>query len=162
MQTQRGASLATRTRLALVSAVIVGSDQLTKYAIVRTIPEGSSRRVVDDHLWLSHFRNTGAAFGTLRGFSGVLALAALVGVIAFLAVVVREPGRMGGIGAALVAGGALGNLIDRLARGSVVDFVDFRFWPAFNVADSAITIGAILLVWSSLGDRKKHDDAPGS
>jgi signal peptidase II len=52
------------------------------------------------------------------------------------------------VAASLVAAGALGNLVDRIFRGTVVDFVDFRYWPAFNVADSAITIGALLLLWA--------------
>ncbi len=160
MQAQRGAALANRAKFVLLALGITAFDQLTKLLVVRSIPEGESRHVIDDFLRLSHFRNPGAAFGTLKGFSGLLALVALVGVIAFLAVVVREPNRIGGIGAALVAGGALGNLIDRLARGgpvngSVVDFIDFRFWPAFNVADSAISIGALLLVWASFRDSRK-------
>jgi len=146
-------------RLVALALGVTALDQLTKLAVVRALPEGESRPVIDDFLRLSDLRNSGAAFGTMRGFSGVLALAALVGVIGFMAVVVRNPGRLAGMGAALVAGGALGNLTDRMLhggpiRGSVVDFIDFRFWPAFNVADSAITIGAVLLVWSSIRDRR--------
>ncbi len=160
MQTQRGASLANRTKLVLLALVVTALDQLTKFLLVSWIPEGGSRPVVDHVLWFSDFRNPGAAFGTLKGFSGVLALAALVGVIAFLAIVVRDPGRWSGVGAAVVAGGALGNLIDRIARGSVVDFIDFHFWPAFNVADSAITVGAIVILLAGLLDKKGQRDAP--
>ena len=154
-----------RTKLVLLALGITVLDQLTKLAIVAWLPEGASHPVIDDVLRITHVRNSGAAFGTLKGFSGVLALAALVGVIAFLAVVVRDPGRLSGIGAAVVAGGALGNLIDRIVRGgpingSVVDFIDFKFWPAFNVADSAITIGALLILWAGLSERKSKDDAP--
>jgi signal peptidase II len=125
-------------------------DQVTKLAVVRTIAEGDHVRVFDDWLVISHIRNSGAAFGTLRGFGGVLALAAVAGVIVFAVVVWRRPSPMVGVAAALVAGGAMGNLADRIVRGTVVDFVDFRFWPAFNIADSAVTIGAILLVWFGL------------
>jgi signal peptidase II len=162
VQTERGAPLRTRTKLIGLALAVTAFDQLTKFAVVRTLAEGESRHVIDDFLRISHLRNSGAAFGMLRGFSGLLALAALVGVVAFLAIVVREPGRTSGVAAALVAGGALGNLVDRIARGgpvngSVVDFIDFRFWPAFNVADSAISIGALLLVWSSF-ERNKRDD----
>jgi len=132
--------------LAIASAVVV-CDQITKLAIVRTIAEGSHISVFDDWLVLSHIRNSGAAFGTLRGFGGVLAMVALAGIAAFAIVVWRRPTTVVGIAAGLVAGGAMGNLVDRIARGTVVDFVDFRYWPAFNVADSAITIGAVLLVW---------------
>lgn len=163
MQTQRGAVLTRRTKLVLLALGITAFDQLTKLAIVAWLPEGASRAILDHILWFTHLRNPGAAFGTLRGFSGVLALAALVGVIAFLAVVVRDPGRLGGIGAAVVAGGALGNLVDRVFRGgpingSVVDFIDFHFWPAFNVADSAITIGAVLILWAGFTEKEKKTD----
>jgi signal peptidase II len=132
---------------AALAAVVIGFDHLTKYLVVRALAEGETRPIVDDILRLSHYRNSGAAFGSLKGLGGILVLAALVGVVAFALIVVRNPEPVTAIGAGLVAGGAAGNLIDRMIRpGGVVDFVDFRFWPAFNVADSAITIGAILLV----------------
>lgn len=150
MQKAGGAALA-RRRAAIIAAAVIASDQITKLAIVATLMEGESQPLIGDVLRLTHIRNTGAAFGMLRGLGGVLVLAALVGVIAFAAVVVRQPPPMTSIGAALVAAGATGNLIDRLFRTSgVVDFVDFKYWPAFNVADSAITIGAILLLWAGM------------
>jgi signal peptidase II len=131
--------------------------------VVSRLAEGESVRLIGDVLRLSHLRNSGAAFGLLRGFGGVLALAALAGVIGFIGVVVRRPPPLTGVAAALVAAGALGNLIDRLVRGpigrgTVVDFVDFRLWPAFNVADSAITIGALLLLWASWSERPREKD----
>lgn len=129
-----------------MAAAVVAADQLTKLAVVGAVSEGSTVRVIDDWLVISHVRNTGAAFGVLRGFGGVLALIALIGVIVIAAFLLRRPPAIAGTAAALILGGALGNLGDRLFRGSVVDFVDFRYWPAFNVADAAITIGAILLV----------------
>ena len=168
MQTGGGAPLTTsggRTRrwAALIVLAVVGLDQLTKFAVVRTLAEGESRPILDDVLRLSHIRNSGAAFGTLRGFGGVLVLAALVGVIAFAAIVVRNPEPLTAIAAGFVAGGAAGNLLDRMFRpGGVVDFVDFRFWPAFNVADSAITVGAILLLLTGFKTRAREqgEDEP--
>jgi signal peptidase II len=134
---------------------VVGADQLVKAAVVSALSEGESRSLIGDFLRISHFRNTGAAFGMLKGLGGVFALAAIVGIVAFAAMVVRRPPLWTGVGAALVAAGAAGNLADRIFRdGGVVDFVDFRFWPAFNVADSAITIGAILLLFSSVTERE--------
>jgi signal peptidase II len=135
-----------RARFFAIAAAVVAADQVTKLLVVRSIPEGDHVRVFDDWLVISHIRNSGAAFGTLRGFGGVLALAAIAGVAVFAFVVWRRPSPVVGMAAALVAGGAMGNLLDRIVRGTVVDFVDFRFWPAFNVADTAITIGALLLV----------------
>jgi signal peptidase II len=148
-----------RIRLVALGLIVVGLDQLTKFLVVSSLHEGESRQVFGDVLRLTHIRNSGAAFGTLRGFSGLIALGALVGVVLFVAMVVKEPGLWTGLGATLVAAGASGNLVDRLfrgpiGRGSVVDFVDFRFWPAFNVADSAITIGALVIIWAGLTDRR--------
>lgn len=142
-----------RVRLAALAVIVVGLDQLTKSIVASSLHEGESARVIGDFLRITHIRNSGAAFGMLRGFGGLLALVALVGVVAFFGVIVQNPPAPTGVAAALVAAGAGGNLVDRLVRGpigrgTVVDFVDFRFWPAFNVADSAITIGAILILWS--------------
>ncbi len=162
LQAQGGAALVRSTRLwaSLVAVGVVVLDQLTKSAVVATLAVGESRPILGDVLRLSHIRNTGAAFGLLRGFGGVIALAATVGVIVFAAIVVRQPPVLTGLGAALVAAGATGNLIDRIFRGGgVVDFVDFKFWPAFNVADSAITIGAILLLSAGFFERRVTDDA---
>jgi len=147
-----------------LALAVVGLDQLTKWLVVSTLEEGESVRILGDVLWISHIRNSGAAFGLLRGFGGLLALVALVGVVAFFAIIVQKPPAIIGVAAALVAAGALGNLVDRLfrgpiGRGSVVDFVDFRFWPAFNVADSAITIGAVLIVWSELRSGRVSTDS---
>lgn len=151
MQTTGRAQVASRLRLVAGAAAVVATDQITKLLIVRTIPEGDHVRIFDGWLAASHIRNSGAAFGTLRGFPGLLALAAVAGAVVFAVMVWRLPSPVAGMAAALVSGGALGNLTDRLfrgpvGRGTVVDFVDFRYWPAFNVADAAITIGALLFV----------------
>jgi signal peptidase II len=147
----QGGTAVVRRRAAIAALFVIAADQITKSAVVAALREGESQPIIGDLLRLTHIKNTGAAFGMLRGLGGVLALAALVGVIAFAAVVVRQPPPLTSIGAALVAAGAMGNLIDRLFReGGVVDFVDFRYWPAFNVADSAITIGAVLLLWAGM------------
>ncbi|MGH2758891.1 MAG: signal peptidase II [Actinomycetota bacterium] len=148
-----------RARLAVLALTVAGLDQLTKSVVASSLAEGESVRVIGNFLRITHIRNSGAAFGLLRGFGGLLALVALVGVIAFFAVVVQNPPAPTGVAAALVGAGALGNLLDRLVRGpigrgTVVDFVDFRFWPAFNVADSAVTVGALLILWSELGRSK--------
>ena len=149
-----------RVRLAALAVAVVGLDQLTKSIVATSLAEGESVNVLGDFLRITHVRNSGAAFGLLRGFGGLLALVALVGVIMFFAVVVQNPTPLMGAAAALVGAGALGNLLDRLlrgpfGRGTVVDFVDFRFWPSFNVADSAVTIGAVLIVWAEFGRTKR-------
>lgn len=149
----------------MLAAGVVGLDQLTKSLVASSLAQGESIRVLGDVLRISHIRNSGAAFGLLRGFGGLLALAALAGVVAFAAVVVRRPDPLTGVAASLVAAGATGNLIDRLVRGpfgrgTVVDFVDLRFWPAFNVADSAVVIGALLMILASFVQRPARPDGP--
>lgn len=155
MQTPGGTPV-NRLRAAAVALVVIALDQATKSLVAATMYVGESRPVIGDVLRLTHVRNPGAAFGLLRGLGGMLALAAAVGIVVFAAVIVRRPPPLTAIGAALVAAGATGNLIDRLLRdGGVVDFVDFRFWPAFNVADSAISVGAILLLWAGFREGKQ-------
>lgn len=165
MQARGGAQVAPpaagaigRGRLAGLTVLIVGLDQLTKSVVASTLAEGESVRVIGDLLRITHIRNSGAAFGMLRGFGGLFALAALVGVVAFAAVIVRRPPPLIGVAASLVAAGALGNLVDRLVRGpigrgTVVDFVHLSFWPAFNVADAAISIGAVVIIFATWRER---------
>jgi signal peptidase II len=99
-------------------------------------------------VYLAYVRNTGGAFSLLRGRSLLFIVVACLVLLAMLIFIRRILGmdRVWTISLGLVAGGTLGNLIDRLRLGgSVVDFIDFRFWPVFNVADSAITIGMVIL-----------------
>ncbi|MBI3291950.1 MAG: signal peptidase II [Elusimicrobia bacterium] len=134
----------------LLAAAITGVDQLTKFLVLRQLPLGGSWPIFR---WLSftHVQNTGAAFGTLTGANRLFIAVSLV-IVAVLAVGARrlkvEGGGWARWGIACVLGGACGNLIDRFWHGRVVDFVDLKVWPVFNVADSAITVGATLLVLS--------------
>lgn len=147
--------------LALSAAVVV-LDQLTKYAISASL---GPRDVVEVtsffNLVLAH--NRGAAFSFLAGASGwqreffvALALLASVWIVWLLRRYPRQT--LFCTALALVLGGAIGNVIDRIVLGAVVDFLDFHafgyHWPAFNVADSAITCGAALLIWDALRPRK--------
>jgi signal peptidase II len=171
MQTAGGTAVAAEgsRRAAVIGALaVVALDQVTKSLVAANLAVGETRPVIGDVLRISHIRNEGAAFGMLQGVSGLLALAALVGIVVFAAVVVRRPPPLTSFGAALVAAGATGNLIDRLFRdGGVVDFIDFRFWWSFNVADSAIAIGAVLLLIASFRESAapsegSDDPAPGA
>jgi signal peptidase II len=156
---------APRRRVALEAAIIVGIvalDQLTKYFVRAEIPIHGSIPVVPGVFNLVHVRNTGAAFGFLNAVDfpykaavvALIATAALIG-IALYAARMSSHDRLARIGLALILGGAVGNLIDRLALGSVVDFADvviagWHFW-AFNVADSAITIGVVAMLADMIG-----------
>jgi signal peptidase II len=137
--------------------VIVALDQLTKAIVRSTLPLHDSVTVIPGVLDFTHVRNTGAAFGLLNSADfplktaviALIAVAALVGIAAYAAGLDRGQ-LLARTGLALIIGGAAGNLIDRATVGSVVDFVDvywrsYHFW-AFNVADSAITVGAAVMI----------------
>jgi signal peptidase II len=147
-----------RSRTAWVVAalvVIVAVDQLTKAWAVAALARGP-KHVIGDFLVFDLSRNGGSAFSRFQGYTPVVAVLAIV-IAFFVARAVRDAtDRWTLIGLVLVLGGALGNLADRLARspgflrGHVVDFVAVGWWPVFNVADSCITIGAILLIVRTL------------
>lgn len=150
------ATTANTSRLVVGVAVIIILDQLAKLAVVRALPVYESVNVIPHLLDLTYVRNTGVAFGLLNEstlpFKGVLtaSLACIaLGGIALYARQLQAHERWARIGLTLILGGAFGNLIDRLRLGYVIDFVDvywrnWHFW-AFNVADAAITVGAIFV-----------------
>ena len=139
-----------------IVAVVVLVDQLTKSWAVDRLSAGPVHVVWRLDFALSY--NTGAAFSLFQGATGILVVVAIALVAVLLVMVWRAPtlGRAAILG--LILGGALGNLSDRFFRGqhgAVVDYVDFHFFPSFNVADSCITIGCILLVISILFDGRR-------
>ncbi len=143
-------------------AIIVALDQVTKATIRMLLPLGESRRIIPQFLDLTHVHNTGAAFGLLNAADFPYKPAVMIAIAAIALVAIAAYAtqlgfheRMARFGLALILGGAFGNLIDRAIAGYVVDFVDVywgntHFW-AFNVADSAITIGAILVLLDMIG-----------
>ena len=146
----------------LLISGIVALDQLTKLLVRLEIPLHDSVPVIPGFLNLVHVRNTGAAFGFLNAVDfpykapvvALVATAALMG-IALYAARMSSHERLARIGLAFILGGAVGNLLDRLTLGSVVDFVDvvlggWHFW-AFNVADSAITVGVVAMLADMIG-----------
>jgi signal peptidase II len=144
-----------------LAATVVGLDQVTKWLVDRLLTLHESLPLVDGLLSLSYVRNRGGAFGFLStaGLPYQPVLFAIVSLLALLAMAVYalrlSPGRrLPQTGLALVMGGAAGNLIDRALLGYVIDFVDVYWgrhhWPAFNAADSAISIGVFLLILDML------------
>jgi signal peptidase II len=142
--------------------LIVLCDQITKAIVRQTLPLHESIAVIPGVLDFTHIRNTGAAFGFLNGVDfpfktvviAMIATAALVGVGLYAASLAHHQ-LVARIGLALIIGGAAGNLLDRIVAGSVVDFVDVywqnhHFW-AFNVADSAISVGVAIMILDMLG-----------
>jgi signal peptidase II len=131
--------------LALIGA-IVAVDQLTKQLVISTIERGQPIHLLFG-FELTNVRNEGVAFGLLAGGKGVvllLTLSALTLLLSYFALHATRRGLWVAVG--LVAGGALGNLADRLSGGSVVDFLDPPLWPAFNLADVAIVLGVAQLI----------------
>ncbi len=151
-----GPRLAIRPRdgwfLALAAA-IVGLDQLTKWVIRGWLERGEAYSLVWP-LKIVHVTNSGAAFGMFQGAGPLLVITSVVGMVAIL-VYLFNPGfahPLMRFGLAFMLGGAVGNLIDRVSEGRVVDFVKVPNFPAFNVADSAITIGVFFLIWALMFD----------
>ena len=154
------------TRVMLISliAAAVVADQLTKTAALSLLSQGTAVPVLPG-LNLSLGFNTGASFGMMGGFMAgkPLLMAALTGAltIAFAVMAFRAQPALERAGFALVVGGALGNIIDRLRQGAVTDFLDFYWrdwhWPTFNVADTAITLGAVLILAASLPVRRRKE-----
>ena len=146
------------SRWLLVAAVVIALDQLSKYAIVQRF-ELYEGEVVTSFFNLVRAHNPGAAFSFLAGAGGwqrwfFTALA--VGATVFIVVMLRRHGqeRMLSLALSLIMGGAIGNAIDRLWHGHVIDFLQFHWngaaFPSFNIADSAITLGAVLLIVDEL------------
>jgi len=135
-----------------VAAVVLALDQLTKELALRYLPSvqpwnpiPALRPVVT----LSVVTNTGAAFGLFPGGSALFMIVAVAIIAAILIFQRHVPANQGLVRAALALqlGGATGNLIDRLRHGHVIDWIDFHFWPVFNVADSAVVIGVVILAY---------------
>ena len=141
----------------LTALLLVTADQFSKLWIRSNLAIGESLFEVG-FFRLTRVHNTGAAFGLFQGQSFLLTIIALVGVAALLLYAFffhhKFPfldNRLGKLAIGLVLGGTVGNLIDRIYLGYVTDFIDFNFWPAFNIADSAIVVGTIILAYSLIG-----------
>jgi signal peptidase II len=158
-----------RSVLLLAGAIVV-LDQITKAIVLERLPLGVPVPVIDGLLSLTLVLNPGLAFGLLGGVPSawrwVVAALSLVALAVLARVALRvvpDGGWAGRLAIGLIFGGAVGNLIDRARFGAVVDFVDVYWrgwhWPAFNVADSAITVGVALLALRLLNDRAAP--APG-
>jgi signal peptidase II len=144
----------------LVAALVIALDQLTKALVRHNLGFGESW---PDERWLvkvTHITNSGAAFGILQGQGAFLTVTAFVGMAAIVFYYAFPPLEHGLLRAALglQLGGAIGNLIDRLRFGEVTDFIQFPHYPAFNVADSSISVGLIVIVaFFALSEARKPE-----
>jgi signal peptidase II len=147
----RGAAFA---RAGLVVAIVIGLDQLTKHTVATSIRPGETRKFLPA-INLVHVRNTGVAFGVFSGGGALVLVFTLVALGVLIAYFVLHPNRpFLWLPTGMLVGGALGNLIDRIASGSVIDFIKLPHWPAFNVADMSITFGVLALLWVLEGPRR--------
>lgn len=146
------------------AVAVVCLDQASKTWALHHLRNGPRHVVWTLRLDLTF--NTGVAFGQATGSTALVTVIALVVVGMLLVIARRTSGAVTAVVLGLVIGGALGNLADRLVRhhsGAVIDFIDFRWWPVFNVADAAITVGVVLAIVRALGhgahDRRQPSDA---
>jgi signal peptidase II len=145
-----------------IAATVVLVDQLTKQWALNALDDGPI-----DVFWTLRFNlafNKGMAFSQGTGFGPIIGIVALVVIVVLLVSVGRSSSRLYPLAVGLIVGGAVGNLIDRLfrdpgwLRGAVVDFIDVQWWPIFNVADIAVTVGGVLLLYTSM-QRPQPDES---
>lgn len=155
--------------LGLISFGIVVIDQITKVYIMRTMRLHESIPVIPNLFSITYIRNPGAAFGILSTSSGSFRLIFFgltsifaLGLLGTILARMPKDDWMGQISVVAILGGAVGNLLDRLRYGEVIDFLDFYIepyhWPAFNVADSAITVGVVFLILHFAFEKQKEPE----
>lgn len=156
---ESGLSGAGRVLLAVVAVIIFIVDRVSKGVVSANLPLGSERQVLP-FLWIANTQNSGAAFGVARNATFVFLTASVVITVIIIVYAVRTPLDLwAGIVLGLILGGTVGNGYDRLFHGQVTDFLDLHWWPVFNTADSAISVGMVLLV---LGYLLRRSDAGSS
>jgi signal peptidase II len=132
----------------LTAVCIMTADQVTKYIIIQKVPENSSIELIPGFLSITHIRNTGAAFGLFQGYTEILTVISIIAIVLIIILksILNLNSSFYNVCLGFVLGGALGNLIDRFLVGEVTDFINVRFIPVFNIADSSILIGFSLII----------------
>ena len=145
--------------LVAVATGVFAADRVTKLLVQRNLALDSPRPLLDGLVYLNHTQNSGAAFSLGQRFGNLYLVFALVAAVAIVYAYRRVPtGEIWTrLALGMILGGALGNAFDRLASSSVTDFIDLRWWPVFNVADSCIVVGALILVWRL--SRRRHPES---
>ena len=149
----------------VLTITVIIFDQITKYVVRETIPLYDT--LIEVGIFsIVHGQNTGSAFGLFAGFTNFLIIASLIGLGLILYFFVKQASAnlFVRVSVGLIVGGAVGNLIDRIKDGFVVDFISVGWWPAFNVADSAISIGMTVMVLfmifgNKISDGEDKDDS---
>lgn len=149
----------------LISAVcVLILDQVTKYIIIEKLPISSEIEVIRGFFYITHLKNTGAAFGLFQDSTRTLTIISFVAIalIIILKIMLKLNYAFYNVSLGFVLGGALGNLIDRYFVGEVTDFINLTFWPVFNIADSFIIIGFCLIIILILREYFKKGKTQGS
>lgn len=147
-----------RIAFALVAIAVFVLDHITKSLVAAQIPYGTEIPVIGHLVGLTNVRNSGAAFGVAPAFATLFLIASVVVTIGLVVYVARTSNPFWTDAVlGLVLGGTAGNGFDRLVLGTVTDFVNVHFWPVFNVADSAISIGVTLLIVGQLIRKNPHE-----
>lgn len=137
----------------IIAVIVCALDQLSKYLIVQNIPIGGGHTVINDFFYLNHIKNQGAAMGILQNGGIILIPLTIIVSGAIVYFLLKSKSKILNISLSFILGGALGNLIDRIFKGSVTDFFDFRikfltFWRyIFNVADVFVVVGTFILAF---------------
>jgi len=149
----------------LVSAVcVLVADQVTKHLITLKLPVNSSVEIIPGLLYMTHVKNSGAAFGIFQNYTRVLTIISIVAIVLIILLksILKLNSIFYNVSLGFVLGGALGNLIDRYFVGEVTDFINLTFLPVFNVADSFIFIGFFLIIILILKEYLKKEKTKGS
>ena len=144
--------------IVFISILVVLLDQLSKILFTKILTPYHSIPIIKEFFHFTLVQNTGIAFGMFKGSSTVILVVTIIGVVLIIYSlrndlwVIRSKGLpfTDKLAMGFILGGAIGNFIDRIRLGYVIDFLDFRIWPVFNLADSFITIGAVILLWKTI------------
>jgi len=143
----------------ILTIIIICVDQWSKYYIEQHMTLGMSIPIIENIFHISYVLNPGAAFGILEHRTEFLILIALlmIGGVIYIYPRIPDSSRLLRVGLGLLVGGSIGNVIDRVRTGYVVDFFDFRVWPVFNIADTAIVCGVAFIIFTTIFSSVKED-----
>jgi len=151
-------------RYYILALFIIAIDQLTKWLVVRTMEVGESISVIEGFFSITSHRNSGAAWGIFEGqmfLFYIITIVVVLGVVYFMQKYAKHDNVLA-FGLSFILGGAIGNFIDRLIHQEVVDFFDFTIFnynfPIFNIADSALTIGVVLVIIAMILDERRKKE----
>ena len=143
---------------AVVAVAVFVLDRITKSLVMAQVPYGTEVSVIGHLVGIINVHNSGAAFGFAPAGAGFFLIASVVVAVGLVVYVARNPGTQWTYAVlGLIMGGTLGNGYDRIVYGTVTDFINFHFWPVFNVADSAISIGVVLLLAGYVLRKNPHE-----